>query len=397
MTGGLAMGASKAGSGDALGFDFHGDEIVPRYFLEPDHGWLRALVDEYLRYEGKPRADLSERLAEPLPMRVPLDKLRVARKVLDRMWDFAVEAEVKPAKARATLFELAAAEADDERAIAEAAAQLEVSGEVLQRSLFADLADERIVRAPNPMPSVASLAQRANLALVTGLLKRALAVRIEGGSALRAVVRQAKLRGLLCTVHPEGSTLAPARDRLQISGPFALFRRTVMYGRALATLVPFAARCADLEMRSICDLGSEGPRNLVIRAGDPLFPAPSEERFDSKLERRFFRELAEVAPDWDVLREPKAVPADGTLVFPDFELVHRLDVSRRWLVEIAGFWTPEYVADKLARLREADMDRFILCLDAERNCSSEELPERARVIRYRRRIDPAEVLAIIEA
>ena len=134
----------------------------------------------------------------------------------------------------------------------------------------------------------------------------------------------------------------------------------------------------------------------MLRSGDPLFPAPEKDRFDSKLERRFFRELGQVAPDWDIVREPRAVAASGTLIFPDFELVHRRDASRRWLVEIAGFWTPEYVDRKLEHLREANMDRFILCLDAERNCAAEELPERARVIRYRRRIEPDDVLAIIE-
>ena len=65
-------------------------------------------------------------------------------------------------------------------------------------------------------------------------------------------------------------------------------------------------------------------------------------------------------------------------------------------MEIAGFWTPEYVERKLMHLRDADLEGFILCLDAERNCSTDELPERARVIRYRRRIDPSDVLAIID-
>lgn len=35
--------------------------------------------------------------------------------------------------------------------------------------------------------------------------------------------------------------------------------------------------------------------------------------------------------------------AAGTLIFPDFELVHRRERERRWLLEIAGFWTPEYL------------------------------------------------------
>jgi len=61
-----------------------------------------------------------------------------------------------------------------------------------------------------------------------------------------------------------------------------------------------------------------------------------------------------------------------------------------------GFWTPDYLEAKLRRLRAADLDRFILCIDEERNCSADELPHRAQVLRYRRRIDAAEVLGLIE-
>ena len=139
---------------------------------------------------------------------------------------------------------------------------------------------------------------------------------------------------------------------------------------------------------------------MVIRSGDPLFPAAASKRHDSKLEERFFRDFAKVAPDWDIAREPVAVPVavpvDGTIIFPDFELRHRRDHERRWLVEIAGFWTPEYIARKLRHLRAANLDRFILCIDEARNCAAEDLPEHARIVRYKRRIDPSELLRIIE-
>ena len=58
--------------------------------------------------------------------------------------------------------------------------------------------------------------------------------------------------------------------------------------------------------------------------------------------------------------------------------------------------TAEYIAHKLERLRAADLDRLILCLDANRDCGKETLPERDRVIRFHRRVDPLDVLAIIE-
>ncbi len=76
--------------------------------------------------------------------------------------------------------------------------------------------------------------------------------------------------------------------------------------------------------------------------------------------------MARIAPDWDVIREPEAVPAAGKLIFPDFLLRHRLDPARAWLVEIVGFWTPDYLSRKLAGLRAARIPNLILCVDEER-------------------------------
>jgi uncharacterized protein len=75
----------------------------------------------------------------------------------------------------------------------------------------------------------------------------------------------------------------------------------------------------------------------------------------------------------------------------------RANPARRWLLEIVGFWTPEYVARKLARYRSARLPNLILCIDEDRNCSNADLPPSARVVRYRRRVDPTAVLRMVTA
>jgi predicted nuclease of restriction endonuclease-like RecB superfamily len=84
-------------------------------------------------------------------------------------------------------------------------------------------------------------------------------------------------------------------------------------------------------------------------------------------------------------------------MFPDFAIHPRFAPDRRWLIEIAGFWTPEYLATKLDRLRRARVSNLIVCLDADRNLGDGDLPASMPVIRYRRRVDPADVLEIVEA
>ncbi len=61
-----------------------------------------------------------------------------------------------------------------------------------------------------------------------------------------------------------------------------------------------------------------------------------------------------------------------------------------------GFWTPDYVARKLALYRSARLSNLILCIDEGRNCAEADLPAGALVVRFRRRVDAAGVLRMVE-
>jgi predicted nuclease of restriction endonuclease-like RecB superfamily len=209
----------------------------------------------------------------------------------------------------------------------------------------------------------------------------------------RAVVRQVRLRGLLCVVRPR---TAEARAALEISGPLALFRRTILYGRALASLVPSLRACDHFELSADAELRGRTLR-VELRAGDPIFPAaPLARRYDSKLEERFALDFRKLTTDYDLVREPEPLCAGGHMIFPDFAIYHRRDPKRRVLLEIVGFWTPRYLRDKLARLRAAGRQDLILCIDESLNCASEDLPDSRRVLRYKRRIDARLALSLVE-
>jgi predicted nuclease of restriction endonuclease-like RecB superfamily len=215
-------------------------------------------------------------------------------------------------------------------------------------------------------------------------------LRVEGG--LRPIVRLAKFRGLLCNVAAPAPG-APAR--LDISGPFSLFRHTLVYGRALAELLPHLAWCARFELAATARLRGRLAQVTMV-SGDPIFPARAPAPFDSRLEERFARDIARLAPDWDVIREPLPLQAGASLIFPDFLVRHRIHQQRQALVEIVGFWTPEYLTEKLARLREAAPRAFVLCIDEERACAPSELPPGLPVVTFRRRVDAAAVMREVE-
>jgi predicted nuclease of restriction endonuclease-like RecB superfamily len=66
-----------------------------------------------------------------------------------------------------------------------------------------------------------------------------------------------------------------------------------------------------------------------------------------------------------------------------------------WSTEIVGFWTADYLAAKLERLREPRIANLVLCIDEERNVGPGDLPHSARVVRYCRRVDSLAVLRAI--
>jgi predicted nuclease of restriction endonuclease-like RecB superfamily len=380
-------------SADLLSYSVAGTLAVPHYLGEHDHPWLRALLDEHERFIGRPRRELEARLRDPLPCESPPQKLRLAVQVLGKLRLRERKSAVPPRLARAHIFgEAARTSAPPETVWTTVASSLGVSREDLQESLFGDLPGERLVAAPAQPLSAMELALRCNLAVVQGMLFRATVVRIEIEGNTRVLVRHAKWRGLICTL---AGRSGGASATVELSGPFALFRNTRLYGRALGELVPLLAWCPRFRLRADCVF--HGRRlTLQLGTGDPIFPSSTPRRYDSRLEERFAREFPRLASAWDVIREPEPVAASGTLIFPDFAVQHRSNPTRRWLLEIVGFWTPDYVKRKLALYRSARLSNLILCIDEGRNCAEEDLPTGVSVVRYRRRLDAAAVLRLIE-
>lgn len=353
---------------------------------------MSLLWEEYLGAAGKPRAELLERLATQPTFSSPAGKRRMVCHLLLKIFRTEIVAAVKPRVLRGRLF-VAAASRRLERAevCQQVAEEFGIREEELETALYADLPSEKCLSSPKQEIPVGELALRTNLALVQGLLARARSVEVEFFGNSHAVVRLAKRKGLLCVVKPgEGS-----RIRLEVSGPFSLFRCTLVYGRALGEIIPILSWCNDFELKAAVVLGDKS-HDLRLRRDAPIFPAEPPKLFDSKLERHFARAFRQAARSWALIREPEPVVAGETMIFPDFAVEHREDSSKRWLLEIVGSWTPDYLRKKLEHLNKAEMKNLILCVNRELNCTESDFPHHAQVIFYSKRIDPQQVLKCLE-
>lgn len=376
-------------------FPAEGGIFVPEYLGPADHPWLEALLDEARRFAGRPLHEWWARAAEPLSAPAPERRRRLATATLERLCGTEeVPARPAPAELRERLFQAAQLAREAGLPWNRPAILAGVDGldplEVADR-LFADIPAERRLKLPDPLPMAHALALHTNLAISQGLLRSASSLEVQLSSRSRALIRQVLLFRLLCTVRP-----CPGGISVEISGPFSLFRHTTMYGRALASVVPVLRGTDAFTVLARCRLQGQG-QTVRLTSGDPIFPpGTSPKRYDSKLEERFARDFARIAPDWDLVREPEPVEVDGTFVFPDFALVDRRDGQRRWLVEIVGFWTPEYLATKLERLRRAGRRDLILCVDEKLGCDKELVSVQAAVLFFRGRVDARAVKAVID-
>jgi len=375
-----------------------GDRLVPHYFTVRDEPWLGRLIAAYAHFAGRKCADLGERLREPGAARAPKIKLRIAILILDGLTRARATAAAPPKEVRAALFRAAAAShAARPVVLSSVAASFALTVPELESALFADLKSERRIAALPAAISPSRLVTDANLAIVSSFMRRATHVRIVVRGNFRALLRQARVAGLIC----RAARLDRAADGvvLDVSGPFALFHHSDLYGRALASLIPRLASCDEFELTASCTLAhSHQPASLVLRSAEFL-PAPAASAaasaLDGRLERKFERDFRRAARGWDLSREPPVISAGERLIFPDFALAPARDPSERWLLEIVGFWTPEYLRGKLQCLASANIERFVLCVDQSRECAEAELPPDPRIIPYKSRIDAHAVLALI--
>jgi uncharacterized protein len=120
----------------------------------------------------------------------------------------------------------------------------------------------------------------------------------------------------------------------------------------MAKFLPSLLACGDWSMRA--DMRMPGHRRLFrleLSPKDNLHThvLPPEE-FDSAIEETFDAKWAEEKRNgWIRRREGAMLDRAQTVIIPDFSFCH--DDGRRAFLEIAAYWTPEYIRRKSEKLK----------------------------------------------
>ncbi len=229
--------------------------------------------------------------------------------------------------------------------------------------LYADQPDARLlVRAP--ALSGRTLLARYNLELVRGVLLHAERVQVRARGGWRAIFRAVKAARLMHVVRRAGRSY-----ELEVTGPAAAFvAKPSRYGARLARLVPALVRAPGWRLRADVRVGGRTvafaargrPRSSGRTA--PVGPTARRPRYDSAWERtlaaEFRQRFRQDRDGWSLTRETAPVDAGGELFLPDFTLRHA--DGREALIELVGFWTPEYLEAKARKIRSAGLEHLIL-------------------------------------
>ena len=96
-----------------------------------------------------------------------------------------------------------------------------------------------------------------------------------------------------------------------------------------------------------------------------------------------------------MVREDDVIDLGAEVLLPDFALEHP-DGSRA-ILEIVGFWTPEYLDEKLTKVRQADVENLVLAVSEELDCTSEDIDLAAdRVLWFKTGIHVYDVVDLTE-
>lgn len=278
----------------------------------------------------------------------------------------------------------------------------EVLPSQIRQGLYADLHENRILtQFDDPAPE--ALLHRYNLSQVQGIFYRASQMTLNAHRNVpgqyKLLFRYLKLFQLMTYI--EGD--ADHGFTITIDGPTSLFKPSTRYGLAIAKLLPALLHVTKWSLKST--LQSRDPYSGTQKTGrfslndscGLVTHYPPGKPYDSMLEESFAKRWDSLKTEWILEREVDLIPIPGSVMIPDFRLVH--PDGRDYLLEIVGYWRPEYLQKKFSQVRRSGCDNLILAISERLNLEKagvkvENVP--AKIIWFKDKLSPKAVLELLD-
>ncbi|MBD0389206.1 MAG: DUF790 family protein [Nostoc sp. C3-bin3] len=278
----------------------------------------------------------------------------------------------------------------------------EVLLEQVRNGLYADLSENKILTVFDA-PTASDLINRYNLSQVQGIFYKASKLVLNAHRNVpgeyKLLFRYLKLFQLMAYI--EGD--ADHGFTITIDGPTSLFNPSTRYGLAIAKLIPALLHVTKWSLSSILqtrdaytNTWKTGRFTLNSECG-LVSHYPPGKPYDSMLEASFADKWDTLKSGWALEREVDLIPIPGSVMIPDFRLVHA--DGRTFLLEIVGYWRPEYLQKKFSQVRRAGRDDLILAISERLNLEKagvklNDVP--ARIVWFKDKLLPKAVLAVMD-
>lgn len=388
-----------------------GPYLYPRYVRTDAPRFIRLaeeLIAIYAAHAGKPRRELTAALNQYAEDRTDFRIQRGLAKLLrDDRCEFEEQAVAPPLEIRRRLFALARENhpvvlqpdhihpVTKDELIAEVAREYTAEPEQIAWALYADLAENHILTRFDP-PEPAWLLQRYNVALAQALLYRCVRMKLSVFRNIPSRYKQLfKFIKFYQLMHAIEGDLDSGYEIL-LDGPVSMFRLSQKYGLKLAVFLPALLLCTRWKMEAEIITAAGEQRYFPLDESNNLVSHyRGSTMYDSLLEKTFAERFLATESDWEIEREVAIINLKETVFIPDFAFRHT--DGRTALMEIVGYWRPEYLKKKLMKLRRSGRQDMVIAVSANLNVSQDDFTDvPGRVFFFKNRINPKEVIARLE-
>ena len=356
-------------------YDPRTGRVLPDRLTTKSHGhyvgYANRMLDVYRRGIDRTRRELHRSVqaifdAEP---DCPIRRINAFCKLLDDAGLYQRGTRRQAAELRRTVLRMAAKmhplvskpdrlfEHSEGKAKAEIAARLGRPWSEINRELFADVFEFHRLARFDGFADGRALLSRYNVAQVQVALFDAVSMTVWAADDFKTILRYAKLAGLMHSI----TRTSNGRYQLRFDGPASLLRTTRRYGAAMAQFLPSLIACRNWRMHAVLDRRHRRASLDFCSADGLTSHLPTPERFDSHVEQSFAEKWgAEPRHGWHLVREGEILHRGQKVFVPDF--VFRHEDGRSVVMEIVGFWTPEYLAAKVRTLQEFRNQEILLAV-----------------------------------
>ena len=299
----------------------------------------------------------------------PIRRIQAFCKLLDDKSNYQSDPEGKAAKLRLELFSQAGRfhplvkqvdrlfEHGENRIKAQLSYKLGLPWDQIERSLYSDVIAFQRLKQFEGYPNATALLSRYNVAQLQACLYRAENMVVSATDDFKTILRYAKLAHLLHDI----VRLSSSKYRITFSGPASVLHETRRYGVNFARFLPALLACKGWEMTASLKTPWNQPAKLILSEKDGFSSyLPSPDEFDSTLEESFAKKFGPQRNGWQLIREGEILHVRQKTFVPDFTFRHK--DATEVLLEIVGFWTPEYLAHRRSTLQQFRHHRILIAV-----------------------------------